>query len=164
MSSLPCCDFFRTDCKAGAYRGLGKCSIGCLIHEVRKYNPDEPIVIAEDNVTIKAMAVSDELSESDVVTFTYRLKQNTLGYQLDGWTWLSHNLESAVPVSEFTDNAERILSQTQELVRDSKYGLIGNLTELLPIEAYKLKLSSQTEKRLQGYAFNALDNTVLAIP
>lgn len=125
-----------------------------------KYNPDEPIVIAEDNVTIKAMAVSDELSESDVVTFTYRLKQNTLGYQLDGWTWLSHNLESAVPVSEFTDNAERILSQTQELVRDSKYGLIGNLTELLPIEAYKLKLSAQTEKRLQGYAFNALDNMV----
>ena len=43
MASLPCCDFFRTDCKAGAYRGLGKCSIGCLIHEVRKYlKPTRP--------------------------------------------------------------------------------------------------------------------------
>ena len=38
MVSLPRYDFFRTDCKARAYRGLEKCSIGCLIHEVRKWS------------------------------------------------------------------------------------------------------------------------------
>lgn len=125
-----------------------------------RYNPNEPIVIAEDDVTIKAIAVSDGLGESDVVTFTYHLKKNTLGYQLEGWTWLSHNLEEPQPVSEFTENTDRILSQTQEVVRDDVYGLVGDLQELLPVEAYKLKLSAQTEKRLQGYAFNAAENAV----
>jgi len=36
MAPLPCYDFFQTDCKTGTYPGLGKCSIGCLIHEVGK--------------------------------------------------------------------------------------------------------------------------------
>ena len=36
MVSLPCCDFFRTDYKAGALPRFEKCTIGCLVHEVRR--------------------------------------------------------------------------------------------------------------------------------
>ena len=124
------------------------------------YNPDEPIVITGD-VTIKAMAQGHDLADSEVVEFSYSLKKSTVGYNLqEGWNWISHNLESAVDVSEFKTNAERILSQTSEVVKDPSVGMIGTLTELQPTEAYKVKVSAATEKRLNGLEFNVTANAI----
>jgi len=51
MVSLPCYDFFWTEYKAGAYRGFEKCSIGCLIHEVRTPTTyDSAVNIVQDSV------------------------------------------------------------------------------------------------------------------
>ena len=125
------------------------------------YNDDAPIVIADDNVTIKAVARGIDLESSEVVTFNYSLKQSNLGWQMpQGWTWISHNLENAIDVAEFQNNADRIVGQTTEAINDPAAGLIGNLHNLLPATAYKVKLSANTEKRLSGYLFNATTNTV----
>lgn len=133
----------------------------CNTETAIKYNPEQPIVIADDNVTIKAMAQGHDLAESDVAEFSYSLKKSKLGYQLpEGWSWISHNLESNVPVNQFQENAERILSQTSEVISDPVFGFIGNLTELLPTKAYKMKYKSQNEKNLQGYEFDATQNSV----
>lgn len=133
----------------------------CNTETAIKYNPEQPIVIADDNVTIKAMAQGHDLAESDVAEFSYSLKKSKLGYQLpEGWSWISHNLESNVPVNQFQENAERILSQTSEVISDPVFGFIGNLTELLPTKAYKMKYKSQNEMNLQGYEFDATQNSV----
>ncbi len=136
-------------------------SCPCNIETAIKYNADEPIVINDDEVTIKAMAQGHDLAESEVAEFSYSLKKSMQGYQMPaGWTWLSHNMEQAVPVSEFETNAERILSQTDEVIKDPVLGMMGTLTELQPAKAYKVKVSANTEKQLKGYEYNATANPV----
>lgn len=136
-------------------------SCPCNTETALKYNPDEPIVIASDNVTIKAMAKGHDLGESEVAEFHYTLKRTTMGYQIpQGWTWLSHNIDDGVPASSFQTNALRILSQTDELINDPVFGLVGGLTELLPTESFKVQLSAEAENSVQGYEFNARDKKV----
>ena len=113
-----------------------------------------PIAITED-MTLKAQAVSGELEDSEVAEFSYTVKTATTGLTLhSGWNWISHGLEAAVPATELQENAERIVGQETELVKDPAFGLTGNLDELDPQEAYKVQVSEDTQHTLGGYAFN----------
>ena len=128
----------------------------CPCDEATQIEYKEPIVITEDSVVIKAMAVAGDLFESDVVEFRYTLKKTTLGLSLkEGWNWVSHNVETPVAATELEKNAVRIVSQTEELVKDPTYGLIGNLDSISPVEAYKVQVSENTEHTLTGYEYNA---------
>lgn len=139
----------------------GTCPCDLTSGSVLTYNPDEPIIIADENVTIKAMAVGHDLAESEVSEFTYSLKKTALGYQMPtGWSWISHNMEEPVATSKFETNAERIVSQTAEMIKDPNVGFIGNLPELLPAEGYKVKVTADTNNSLSGFEFNAHENAV----
>ena len=126
------------------------------------YSEDKPIIINDDAVTIKAVAKGHDMDGSDVAQFDYTLKKSTIAYQLPaGWSWISHNLENPVALSELNADIERLTSQTQEIIKDPAVGLIGNLKELNPGEAYKVKVSADASSRLQGYECNA---AVTAVP
>lgn len=128
----------------------------CPCDEATQIEYKEPIAITEDSVVIKAMAVAGDMFESDVVEFRYTLKKTTLGLSLkEGWNWVSHNVETPVAATELEKNAVRIVSQTEELVKDPVYGLIGNLDSISPVEAYKLQVSENTGYTLTGYEYNA---------
>lgn len=128
---------------------------------VLTYNANEPIVITEDNVTIKAIALGKDLEPSQEVSFSYELKKSTINYQMaTGWTWISHNMESAVATADLASNVVRVVSQTSEVVNDPQYGLVGSLTELQPAVGYKVQVSQPTEKTMQGFEMNANENTV----
>lgn len=128
---------------------------------VIKYDADHPIVIADDNVTIKANAKGVDLEESETAEFTYKLKKTTLGYNFqEGWTWVSHNFEQPVAVKEFAPNAELIVSQTEEAIKDPVYGLMGELKELQPAQAYKVKVAAADGNVLTGYEYNALSKSI----
>lgn len=115
-----------------------------------------PIEMTGEEMTVRAVAeYKGNLSENG--EFGYGLKKSDIGYSLsENWNWISHNLESAVNVSEFAgDGVSRILSQTQEVVRDPKYGLVGNLSELNPLEAYKVCVSDASwTGRIAGVSFD----------
>ena len=120
-----------------------------------------PIIINDDNVTIKAIAIGKDLEPSEVTTFNYELKKSTINYQLaTGWTWISHNMESPIATADMAQNIIRVVSQTSEAVNDPQYGLVGALTELQPAVGYKVQVSSNNEKMIQGYEMNANENTV----
>ena len=128
----------------------------CPCDEATRIEYNGPIVIASDSITLKAMAVADGMYESDVVEFHYTLKKTTLCMSLnEGWNWVSHNVETPIAASELQKNATRIVSQTEELVNDPAYGLIGNLDSISPTEAYKVQVSENTEYALTGYEYNA---------
>ena len=128
----------------------------CPCDEAAQIEYKEPIVITEDSVVIKAMAVAEDMYESDVMEFRYTLKKTTLSLSLkEGWNWVSHNVETPVAATELEKNAVRIVSQTEELVNDPTYGLIGNLDSISPVEAYKVQVSENTEYTLTGYEYNA---------
>lgn len=126
-----------------------------------KYDADKPIVIASDNVTIKALAKGVDLDESETAEFNYKLKKTTLGYNFtEGWTWVSHNFEQPVAVKDFAPTADLIVSQTEEAIKDPVYGLMGTLKELQPAQAYKVKVPAAGNNSLTGYEYNALSKSI----
>lgn len=121
----------------------------------------KPIAINDDKVTIKAMAQAEGLEESEVVTFEYTAKQNTQELALsEGWTWISHNVANNLAVSSFPDKTLELKSQTRGVIRDEVLGLFGNLQELAPTEAYKIKMSEAVAMPVNGDAFNATKGVI----
>jgi hypothetical protein len=127
------------------------------------YNPEEPIIINDDNVTIKAIAQGKDLEASELTVFTYQLKKTSLNYSLPvGWKWISHNVDVAVPVADFVKdtNIDRIMAQKTETVKDPAWGFIGQLKELLPAMGYKVHQTIAEEKELKGDEYNAIDHSI----
>ncbi len=119
----------------------------------RKYTV--PITMTED-MGVKAVAVV-EGETSDESVFNYTLKRNAMDFRPEnGWNWISHSFETAVsPEDIAADNVKAILSQTDEVVKDDKLGLIGTLTELDAMHSYKVHAEgTATVKRVEDYAYN----------
>lgn len=115
---------------------------------------DAPIVINEE-ITLKAMAVSGELEDSPVAEFAYTLKKASVGLDLkEGWNWISHNLETDVPVEQAEEHAVRIVGQEIEKVKDPDYGWVGALNSLMPQKAYKLQAGEAARSIWEGIALN----------
>ncbi len=123
----------------------------------RKYTV--PIIINEDTKILAMTSVGngdDDVSET--VEFNYTLKRSDVDFQLEeGWTWISHNLETPVMPSDLSEDESisRVISQTQEAIRDPELGLIGNLTGLTATGNYKVLTTAATSrKRLSDIAWN----------
>ena len=115
---------------------------------------NSPIVISEE-MTLKAMAVSGELEDSPVAEFAYTLKKASVGLDLkEGWNWISHNLETDVPVEQAEEHAVRIVGQEIEKVKDPDYGWVGALNSLMPQKAYKLQAEEAARSIWEGIALN----------
>ena len=123
----------------------------------RKYTV--PIIINGDTQILAMTSVGDgDEDVSETVEFNYTLKRADVDFKMDeGWTWISHNLENAVAPSALAadEGVARILSQTQEVIRDPQLGMVGTLTELSPTESYKVLTTSATARqRLSDVAWN----------
>ena len=117
-----------------------------------------PLDLEGEAMEINAIAERKE-NVSEVVTLNFQLKKVDINYDLaQNWNWISHNMEENVAVADFAANnsVSRILSQTQEAVRDPKLGLVGNLKELAPAVAYKVCVAdvAGAKANVAGYAFN----------
>ncbi|MDE6078062.1 MAG: chitobiase/beta-hexosaminidase C-terminal domain-containing protein, partial [Muribaculaceae bacterium] len=118
---------------------------------------DAPIDMIGESMSLQAMAVFKDFS-SENVDLNFELKKVDIDYDLaPNWNWISHNMENEVAVADFaTEGISRILSQTQEVVRDPKLGLSGNLKTLLPGTGYKVCVASEKNAaaKIAGVAFN----------
>ena len=123
----------------------------------RKYTV--PIIINDDTQIIAMTSVgSGDDDVSETVQFNYTLKRSDMDFQMpEGWTWMSHNFENAITPTALTsdDGILRILSQTQEVIRDPQLGMVGTLTELSASESYKVETTTATARqRLSDVAWN----------
>ncbi len=123
----------------------------------RKYTV--PIIINEDTKILAMTSVGngdDDVSET--VEFNYTIKHSDMDFQMaEGWTWISHNFESAIAPADLSadEGISRILSQTQEVIRDPQMGMVGTLTELSASESYKVETTAATARqRLSDIAWN----------
>lgn len=123
----------------------------------RKYTV--PIVINEDTkiLAMTSVGTGDE-DMSETVEFNYTLKHSDMDFRMEeGWTWMSHNFDNAVASSVLSaeESVSRILTQTQELIRDPQLGMVGTLTELSASESFKVQTSAAvTGQRLSDIARN----------
>lgn len=123
----------------------------------RKYTV--PIIINDDTRILAMTSVgTGEGDVSETVEFNYTLKHSDMDFQMaEGWTWISHNLESEVPATELTsdESIQRIMSQTAEVVRDPRLGMVGTLSGLVAPESYKVESNAATSrKRMSDVAWN----------
>lgn len=123
----------------------------------RKYTV--PIIINEDTKILAMTTVGtgdDDVSE--IVEFNYTLKRSDMDFAMDeGWTWISHNFETPIAAGTLAadENVQRIMSQTQEVIRDPQLGMVGMLQELNASESYKVETTSATARqRLSEIAWN----------
>ena len=80
-----------------------------------------------------------------------------------GWNWISHNRANALdPATLFGANVVEVKSQTKGMVRDTKYGMVGNLKEMVATEAYKVNTTAADTKVLQvvDYPFKAATRSI----
>ena len=81
-----------------------------------------------------------------------------------GWNWASiglGNINDLVSfLSPIADQVEEIKSQTQSLINDSKYGLIGNLTRLNAQDGYRFRMKQQKNVTWKGMGSLADDTPV----
>lgn len=123
----------------------------------RKYTV--PIIINEDTQILAITSVGNGADDSsETVEFNYTLKRSDLDYNMaEGWTWISHNFDDTISPATLAadENVYRILSQTQEVIRDSIYGIVGTLRELSASEGYKVESTAATSlPRISDVAWN----------
>lgn len=124
---------------------------------------EAPLSIDGDKMNIKAISLFKDYS-SDVVDFNFELKVVDLDYALArNWNWISHNMESSVPVADFVGKGvTRVLSHEDEAVVDPEFGLVGTLKALDPAVAYKVCVGDENwTGKISGAALDPSGTVVL---
>jgi len=126
----------------------GSCPCDMKPESVMRY--EGPIEITGD-VTIKAIAVAPDYTESTVATFTYKVRRATAAYDLaKGWNWVSHNQAAELDASE-------LLTDTDDYAVDEAYQPTATLE---PAKAYRVYSNHQQNIVLTGYAWNVTQGTL----
>lgn len=71
-----------------------------------------------------------------------------------GWNWVSSYISEAWPLELFDSNVNRVVGQSEELINDSQYGLVGGLEQLSAGMAYKVEASEDFAINFRGHLFN----------
>ena len=93
--------------------------------------------------------------EFTLEVFGSQVDTNTQLALAEGWNWVSHNQNEALALDELKPKAQRILSQTEELYKDARFGWSGDLEELSPTQMYKVQMAEAANIQLSGKLFNA---------
>lgn len=103
----------------------------------------EPFNMPGDSITVKAAAFYKGYG-SETVSLDLELVKTHLDYVFnEGWSWISHNAETDVPVVDFMrEGMSCVMSQSEEAVWDPQHGSTGNLNLLSPLKAYKVSASA----------------------
>ena len=120
----------------------------------KKYD-GTPITISE-GTTLKIMAKGKKGDESEIVTYTYTLRQTNLNVPLaKGWNWVSHNQDDALTSDKLEmDNVDRVLTQIGELYRDPKIGFTGHIDDVNATDAFKVHTTDAGNLQLGGVMYN----------
>lgn len=124
---------------------------------------EAPFDMPGENMSVKAVA-EFKGKFSDVANLDFELRKMNLDYDLNGkWNWISHNMETAVAVTDFVaEGVSRILSQTDEVTLDPKYGYVGTLSKLEPATAYKVCVEADVwHGNVAGVAYDPANKVTL---
>ena len=77
-----------------------------------------------------------------------------------GWNWISSYLNEHQSIADLARYASRIVSQTDELLNDPKYGMVGTISELEAGRAYKVQASRMFNSSYRGHLYNTATTPV----
>ena len=126
----------------------------------KKYD-GTPITISE-STTLKIMAVGKKGDESEIVTYTYTIRQTNMTVDIqEGWNWISHNQYEGLKADALmADGINCIRNITGEVSRNPLSGFVGHLDDIMPSEAVKVLAGSATSIALSGVMANPATTTI----
>lgn len=126
--------------------------------------------IPDENYSFMGWIVDGELIQTEDPTLSIVIKKDTnvkayfarnASMQLDmdeGWNWVSNYLIEPLPVSELGETFYRVLSQTDEVINDKVYGLVGDLNCLQPGVSYKVETTTPVTITNNGHLHDVMIN------
>jgi hypothetical protein len=108
----------------------------------------QPVAATGDTltVTVKGAMTVEALFSRNVYQMTITMPR--------GWNWVSTYLSEPLALGEMEQYANRVLSQTDQLVRDPEQGLVGGIGQLQPGQAYKVEASTIFSRSMRGHLHN----------
>ena len=93
--------------------------------------------------------------EFTLEVFGSQVDTNTRIDLAEGWNWMSHNQQEVLALDALKSKAQRMVGQTEETIKDARFGWMGNLEELQPTQMYKVQMAEAMQVQLSGRLFNA---------
>lgn len=96
---------------------------------------------ADSNMTVKALFVPE--------FYTHSMKLEK------GWNWVSSYISEAWPLEELENYTSRIVGQSEELINDPQYGIVGGLKQMSSGVSYKLEARESFTTNFRGHLYSA---------
>ena len=107
--------------------------------------------VVEDSKQTLTITVTDAIEISAVFVRDIYYQTMTLS---QGWNWVSSYLKEPLSVEPFSSIANRIVGQTDELISDPLFGLIGNLDAMHGGSSYKIKADQPYSHTFMGHLYD----------
>ncbi len=129
--------------------------LSILLKPVTASTPEGTYSVGIKDIMLGTAAMSNKYAGGNLES-TFQMKQRQIIDQCidlaEGWNWTSTNVATEVnafldPIKEKTS---RLVSQTQELINDAEYGLVGGLQTMEVTAGYKLKMEEEATANLTG--------------
>lgn len=130
------------------------------------YTQGTTVEVAPENLTYTINEILGTPKKPYEINITDVVAEEKTTFELKlakGWNWISHNRANAVtPSSLFGTNVVEVKSQTKGVIRDTKYGMVGNLKEMVATEAYKVRTTAADTKvrKVVDYPFKAATHAI----
>jgi hypothetical protein len=124
--------------------------------------PDEDFMLKGWSVNGKAVegggnkltVTADNALDIDV-SFIQEYYRQSITFS-KGWNWISTYLGEPLTMSGMNHYANRIISQTGELINDPEFGMVGNITEMTAGQAYKIEANSRFTNSFRGHLYDVI--------
>ena len=107
--------------------------------------------VVEDSKQTLTITVTDAIEISAVFVRDIYYQTITLS---QGWNWVSSYLKEPLSVEPFSSIANRIVGQTDELISDPLFGMIGNLDAMYGGSSYKIKAEQPYSHTFMGHLYD----------
>ncbi len=78
-----------------------------------------------------------------------------------GWNWISTFLNEPIPTNSIYNSTLNIVSQSDEVIYDPVQGMVGNIKEFVPGNAYKVNALYPISGHYSGYMHNYDNNPIV---
>ena len=129
--------------------------LSILLKPVTASTPEGTYSVGIKDIMLGTAAMSNKYAGGNLES-TFQMKQRQIIDQsidlAEGWNWISTNVATEVStfLDPIKDKTSRLVSQTQELINDAEYGLVGGLQTMEVTAGYKLKMEEEAIANLTG--------------
>ena len=129
--------------------------LSILLKPVTASTPEGTYSVGIKDIMLGTAAMSNKYAGGNLES-TFQMKQRQIIDQCidlaEGWNWTSTNVATEVNafLEPIKDKTQRLVSQTQELINDAEYGLVGGLQTMEVTAGYKLKMEEEATANLTG--------------